>query len=420
VLVATTLFAFIDRQVLNLIAPQLQAMLRLSDLQLGALQGLGLALFASAAGYPIGWLADRFGRRRILAACIVLWSTSTAACAMQHTFAGVFAATAGIAVGESALTPIVFSLLPDLFPERERNWANFVFFAAALLGAAVGFAMGGMMLEWLAVHRQSLPAFLASRDNWRAALILAAIPGPAFALLLGTIRVRAGVGRAIAFSPAAANLAQLRPFMREHWPVFACFYGMIAAYTVPMNAGLLWLPVAMPRIFGTPSSAVGMQLGISVAVATIVGLLLPALGIRLMLDDPMFAPLRLARLFIWLAAVPSVLFAFAPTPLLIYVTAAVQLTFGLGVGALMPGLLQQISPSALRSRLLAVLGIVTALAQGLSPLLVGALSGWIPGPRGILSAIAIVSVPCWLVGMFLIVWSRRHFSATTNAVRAAG
>ncbi len=87
-----------------------------------------MALFASAAGYPIGWLADRFGRRLILGICIVVWSISTAACAFQYSYFGLFATTAGIAIGEAALGPIIFSMLPDLFPERQRNTANFIFF----------------------------------------------------------------------------------------------------------------------------------------------------------------------------------------------------------------------------------------------------------------------------------------------------
>ena len=418
VLIATTLFAFVDRQIINLIAPSLQAMLGLSDLQLGALQGLGLALFASAAGYPIGWLADRFGRRIVLACCIVLWSLSTGACAFQHTFAGLFAATAGIAIGEAALTPIIFSLLPDLFPERQRNSANFVFFAAALLGAAAGFGLGGAMLGWLNAHGHGLPGALAAMDGWRVALILAALPAPMFVLLLGTIRMRTRHAPEPAAGEPAPEAERLLPFMRAHWPVFACVYGTIAAYTLPMNSAFSWLPVALPRIFGTASSTVGMQMGIAAAVATIVGLVLPAIGTRVMRGDAMLRPLRLAQLLMFAAAVPAALLAFATTPAQVYAAAGIQLTFGLAAGALMPGLLQQISPPGLRSRLLSVLGIVTALVQGLAPVLVGAVSGQFAGPRGILAAIVIVGLPCWLAGALLISRAGRWFAATAAAVAA--
>src|SRR3546814_1111538 len=47
VLLMTTLFAFVVRQMLSLVAPALQTSLGYSDLQLGMLQGLGMAVFAS-------------------------------------------------------------------------------------------------------------------------------------------------------------------------------------------------------------------------------------------------------------------------------------------------------------------------------------------------------------------------------------
>src|SRR6266403_713650 len=73
VLVLTTVFALLDRQIIVLVMPSLQTSLHLSDLELGALQGLGMALFAGIAGYPIGWLADRYGRRRLLAIGVLVW-----------------------------------------------------------------------------------------------------------------------------------------------------------------------------------------------------------------------------------------------------------------------------------------------------------------------------------------------------------
>src|SRR5690606_14589273 len=83
------------------------------------MQGLGLALFAAIASYPIAWLADRFDRRLILCIGIAVWSIATAACAFQTTFEGLLIATIGIAVGEAGLGPIVWAVIPDLFPGRQ-------------------------------------------------------------------------------------------------------------------------------------------------------------------------------------------------------------------------------------------------------------------------------------------------------------
>jgi MFS family permease len=415
VLIGTTLFAFVDRQIINLVSPSFQKMLGLSDFQLGALQGLGLALFASAAGYPIGWLADRFGRRLVLGCCILVWSISTAACAFQNSFVGLFATTAGIAIGEAALAPIIFSMLPDLFPERQRNTANFIFFAAVLLGAAAGLGLGGATLDWLANNHQALPGALATMDSWRVALIIAAVPAPLFMLLLTTVRLRGHSGHVA--NADAADLHRVFPFLRVHWRTLACIFGAITAYGLPLNSAFIWLPIAMPRIFGVDPADVGMQLGATVAIGTVIGLILPALGTRLLRNDPLLSPLRLGRVFLALAILPTAFLLVASSPWQIYAAASAQLMLGLATGALMPGVLQQVTPPAMRSRVISIMGIVTAIGTGVSPVLVGAVSGFIDGPRGILTAIVIVGVPGWVLGTLFLTLARRHFLTTVATIK---
>jgi predicted MFS family arabinose efflux permease len=420
VLIATTLFAFVDRQIINLVAPSLQRDLGLSDMQLGIMQGLGLTLFASAAAYPIGWLSDRYGRRLILGCCIMLWSISTAACAFQSSFAGVFVATGGIAIGEAALSPVIFSMMPDLFPERQRNTANFIFFAVALLGIAIGLGLGGVTLSLLEKNHQQLPALFASMESWRVALILVAAPGPLFVLLLATIRMRSNSGRVALFGSdgRSINFDGIRPFVHQHWRPFACIYGAIFAYTMPLSAAFAWLPVAMPRIFpGVQASSVGLPLGIAVAAGSVVGLILPPVGMRLLRGDVTIRPLRLARIFLAAASAPTLFMLFAWEPWQFYAMVGAQLMVLLATGALMPGVLQQLSPPNLRSRLISVLGISSAVASGLSPMIVGAMSGLLDGHRGIIIAIVGVSLPAWLGAAALMSASRKPAAATIATIK---
>src|SRR5664279_2241265 len=53
---------FVDRVVLGVLVPPIKAELQLTDTQLGLLGGTAFALFYTALGIPIGWLADRFNR----------------------------------------------------------------------------------------------------------------------------------------------------------------------------------------------------------------------------------------------------------------------------------------------------------------------------------------------------------------------
>lgn len=416
ILIGTTLFAFVDRQIINLIAPSLQKDLGISDLQLGLLQGLGFAFFASLAAYPIGWLSDRYGRRLVLGCCIMVWSISTAACAFQTSFAGIFAAAAGIAIGEAALTPVIFSMLPDLFPERQRNTANFIFFAVALLGAALGLALGGVTLDLLEKNHAALPALFASMDSWRVALILVAAPGPLFVLLLTTIRMTSNMGRVATSDEPAFN--NILPFLREHWRAIACIYGAIFAYSLPLGAVGAWLPVAMPRAFeGIDASSVGVQLGIAMGIGSITGLIMAPVGIKLLRGDADLKPLRTARFYLTIASLPTLFILFAWEPQQIYVAVGLQVALLLATGALMPGVLQQLSPPHLRSRLLSLLGIAGAISGGLAPMIVGAMSDLLDPGRGLLTAMVIVGLPGWIAAAVLMSMARRPFIKTIAAVR---
>src|SRR3546814_1891134 len=69
-------------------------------------------------------------------------------------------------------------MIPDLFPERQRSTANFIFYGASLIGSGAGMAIGGGMLQWLSGSAHELPLWLAGIDTWRLAMMMVAVPGP--------------------------------------------------------------------------------------------------------------------------------------------------------------------------------------------------------------------------------------------------
>jgi len=417
VLLMTTLFAFVVRQMLSLIAPSLQTTLGFSDWQLGMLQGLGMAVFASVASYPMGWLADRYGRRLILALGVACWSLATGLSAFQDSFGGLFAATIGIAIGEAGLAPIVFALIPDLFPERQRNTANFIFYGGSLLGAGLGMALGGALLQWLAAAPDALPAWLAGVDSWRIAMMLIALPGPLFFLLVLTMPVAkmAADGLGDEADPEASR--DFLPYARAHWRTLVCVFGSIFAMAVAMTSGVMWFPIALPRAFGIDPATVGVGLGTAITVATLVGVLLAPALLRLRRRDAEIDPLRVAAIFVALTPLPAALLPFTASPLQAYLVAGVQGALGIAASSLMPGVLQNLAPPPLRSRVLALLGIVNALALAVSPLAIGALSGLIEGPRGMLQAIVVVSLPSLILSPLLMMLAPAPYAATLRAIR---
>ena len=79
----------IDRNGFSVVLEPIKHDMSLSDTQLGLLAGPAFALFNAAAALPLARLADRYGRRSVLAACLLLWSGCTALAGIATSFARV-------------------------------------------------------------------------------------------------------------------------------------------------------------------------------------------------------------------------------------------------------------------------------------------------------------------------------------------
>ncbi len=115
--------AFVDRIVIAMITPALQADLGLRDSQLGLLQGMAFALFYTIFGIPLGFVADRWSRKWLLTLGITVWSLMTMLGGAASSFGPLFLARMGVGAGEASLNPCVTSLISDCFPPRTRPHA---------------------------------------------------------------------------------------------------------------------------------------------------------------------------------------------------------------------------------------------------------------------------------------------------------
>ncbi len=72
------LLNYYDRSLINILIEPIKRDMQLSDSQLGVLTGLAFGLIYSLSAVPVARLADRFGRVRVLACSLTLWSAMTA------------------------------------------------------------------------------------------------------------------------------------------------------------------------------------------------------------------------------------------------------------------------------------------------------------------------------------------------------
>ena len=143
---------FLDRQLISILAKPIQDALTISDSQLGKLTGLYFALFYCFIAIPIGWLADRTNRVRVLAVACAVWSGATAACGMVSSYGQLVAARMMVGVGEAGGVPPSYAIISDYFPRARRGTALAIFNLGPPLGSALGVALG---------------ASLAAAFNWR-------------------------------------------------------------------------------------------------------------------------------------------------------------------------------------------------------------------------------------------------------------
>ncbi len=143
VLLFINIIAYVDRTLLISFAPAITAELGLSDTQFGFLSGAVWVLSFGFMALFFGSLADRFGRPRIIAAGIFVWSLCTAASGFAESFTQMTVARFFVATGEAALVPAATALLSELFDARHRSTANGIFFIGLPLGLGLAFVISG-------------------------------------------------------------------------------------------------------------------------------------------------------------------------------------------------------------------------------------------------------------------------------------
>jgi EmrB/QacA subfamily drug resistance transporter len=118
-------------------------------------------LALAAVVLTAGSLADRFGRRRVFASGLVVFTVASGVCAAAGSIEMLDAARAVQGVGAAILFATSLALLADAFPgERERAGALAAYGATIGASFAVGPAVGGALttaLDWRWVFLVNLP-----------------------------------------------------------------------------------------------------------------------------------------------------------------------------------------------------------------------------------------------------------------------
>lgn len=224
-------FNFVDRQIFAILAGPIKAELALTDTQLGMLGGLAFAILYSTLGIPLGLLADRTKRSRVIAVSLAVWSGFTALCGLAAGFGQLFLCRIGVGVGEAGGVAPSHALISDSFPAGRRARALSIYSLGIPFGSALGMLLGG---------------YVAAHVNWRAALMSVGLAGVAFTPLFALLAREPQMARnEVATRHSGAVFAVLAR-KRSFWLLaFGAASASISGYGIGF-----WLPSLMIRSFG--------------------------------------------------------------------------------------------------------------------------------------------------------------------------
>ena len=160
---------FLDRQLLSILAKPIQDDLQISDGQVGLITGLYFALFYCTISIPVGWLADRTNRVKLVAVACGLWSAATIACGVASNYPQLVVARMAVGVGEAGGVPPSYAIISDYFGPGTRGTALGLFNLGPAIGQMLGVAFG---------------ASIAAAYDWRSAFVAVGAVGVATAVLV--------------------------------------------------------------------------------------------------------------------------------------------------------------------------------------------------------------------------------------------
>lgn len=158
--------AFLDRTNISIAGLQISKEYGLGNQRLGWIFSaflIGYALFQ----LPAGWLAARFGPRRVLTLGVLWWGIATALTALlpsdiAHAVMLLIAIRFALGAGEAVIYPAANQFVARWVPVQERGRINGLIFA----GVGAGSGLTPPLLTWLITHH-----------GWRAAFWFSALIG---------------------------------------------------------------------------------------------------------------------------------------------------------------------------------------------------------------------------------------------------
>ena len=146
-----TIMQALDTTIANVALPYMQGSLSASLDQINWVL-TSYIVAAAIMTAPIGWIADRFGRKKLFIICVAGFTVASLLCAMAQNIVQIVLFRLMQGMAGAALVPLSQSVLLDAYPPERRGGAMAIWGMGVMLGPIMGPTLGGWLTDNYSWH----------------------------------------------------------------------------------------------------------------------------------------------------------------------------------------------------------------------------------------------------------------------------
>jgi len=259
-LVLANWFNFYNRHIVSVLAELIKAEFSLTDAQVGGINS------AFELTYPLGAvtlaiIADRWGRQRIIAFVVSLWSVATTLTGVAGSYLSLLLTRLGVGVGQGGYGPSALAVLAETFPATFRAQAVGIHAAGLFLGSAASYLVSGLIAQAL---------------GWRASFLVAGLPGLPLAWFIWRLRTREKENSEAQKKPATLSTPRLTLDEFRHLfnvPTLRIVYASGVLVYLATGGLTFWMPSFLQRYHGYTLASAATVTGVALVLIGVAGVL---------------------------------------------------------------------------------------------------------------------------------------------------
>lgn len=364
--------SFIDRYAIAVLVKPITQAFDLNDFEFGILMGLPFAIFYVTCGLPFGALADRYSRRGIIMFGLAMWTLAVVGCGLAPSYIFLLLARVSVGAGEAALSPSVYSILPDIFARHRLTLATLLYSLGGAIGGSLAMVAGGWLLDSFAHGGGAGLTNTTGLAPWQLTFVTLGLCGLPVLALLCTFKEPARR------AAATGNHGVLALF-RIAWLDRPLYLPLLGGYGMVQMLGFVvmsWTPAYLIRTFDLSAGETGARLGSITLFAVILGQPLAGMVADWWMRRGRPDAHYLLTISAMLIGLPVVILSFlVQQEWLSWIGLALFFALIVPQGGFSFAAVQMAAPPQYRGRLSALMLMVgVLLGMGLGPVLVGFLS----------------------------------------------